>query len=240
MKAMNRAYDVKETRAFWKKYPLSIGLTLLAGSFAISAFILLVGGQLAGEKIAGALGIEGIFATLVNFARWPLVVALLLVAMAFVYWAAPNIELPFKWITPGAVLFTVVWIAATSVFGLYVANFSAYDATYGTLGSVVVLLLWFYLTGFIMLVGAELNAVVDGQIDPVRLMEHRRQVGEAAADQHAEEQPADAHPAAGAAPPSGQAHAGCSSRLRTRAVLGGFLAGCLIGGMVARAVRDSR
>ena len=122
---MNRAYDVEETRAFWKKYPLSIGPTLLAGSFAISSFILLVGGQLAGEKIAGALGTEGTFATIVSLARWPLVVALLLVAMAFVYWAAANIELPFKWITPGAVLFTVVWIAATSVFGLYVANFGS-------------------------------------------------------------------------------------------------------------------
>ncbi len=133
-----------------------------------------------------------------------------------------------------------MWVAATAVFGLYVANFSSYDATYGTLGSVVVLLLWFYLTGFIMLVGAELNAVVDEQLDAETFREQRRQVNEAAGDQHAEDQPADARPAGGSSPPTRQSPVWWSSRIRGGSAVAAFLAGCLIGGVVTRAVRCSR
>lgn len=166
IKAMNRAYDVQESRPFWRKYALQVGLTLLAGTFIIGAFALLLAGQIFGQELADALGVGGLFALLISLGRWPVVIALLLVAVAFLYWAAPNAKLPFKWITPGSVLFTVVWLAATYGFGLYVAHFGSYNATYGALGGVVILLVWLYLSAFILLVGAELNAVLEEQAQP--------------------------------------------------------------------------
>jgi membrane protein len=166
MKAMNRAYDVEESRSFWKKYLIAIGLTLLAGTFVIGAFMLLVGGQFLASRGAEALGLRGVWETVLNLIRWPVALALVMVAMAFLYWAAPNIDLPFKWITPGAVVFTIVWVVATLLFGWYVSAIGNYNATYGALGGVVVLLLWFYITSFIMLLGAELNAVVGEQVEP--------------------------------------------------------------------------
>ena len=175
MKAMNRAYDVEETRAFWTKYLVGLGLTLLAGTFVIGAFLLLVAGQFLIGRGAEAVGLAGVWGTVLSIIRWPVAIVLIMVAMAFLYWAAPNIGLPFKWITPGAVVFTLVWVVATLLFGFYVANFGSYNATYGALGGVVVLLLWFYITGFIMLVGAELNAIIDEQVDPEKLQAQRRQ-----------------------------------------------------------------
>ena len=103
---------------------------------------------------------EGAAATAFALARWPVAIAVMLVAVAFLYWAAPNAKLPFRWISPGALLATVGWIAMTFGFGIYVSNFGSYNATYGTLGGVVVTLIWFYLSGFVLLLGAELNAVL--------------------------------------------------------------------------------
>jgi membrane protein len=99
-------------------------------------------------------------ATLFTYARWPLVALAMLTAVALLYWAAPNVKLPFKWITPGAVLFTVSSLALSHLFSLYVANFGSYNATYGALGGIVAVLVWFYLTAFILLLGAELNFVI--------------------------------------------------------------------------------
>jgi membrane protein len=169
MKSMNRVYEVKETRPMWQRYGLSVGLTLLGGLFVSLAFVLLVVGQVAGMSIAEKIGLEGPAAFLLTLARWPLIIALLMAAMAYLYWAAPNVDLPFKWITPGAVVFTIGWLLVSYLFGLYVANFGAYNATYGTLGGVVVLLIWFYLTAFILVLGGEINAVVAQEAVPEEL-----------------------------------------------------------------------
>lgn len=160
MKAVNRAYDCDEKRSFVKRYALSVGLTLLAGTFILVAFSVLVIGQFAVEGLVDRAGFGSAGRWAVSLARWPLALALLIGAMAFVYWAAPNRTLPFKWVSPGAVVFAVVWLLATFGLGIYVANFGAYNATYGTLGGVIILLLWFYITSYLMLVGAELNALL--------------------------------------------------------------------------------
>lgn len=160
MKAVNRAYDSDENRPFLKRYALSVGLTLLAGTFILLAFAVLVIGQFAIEGVADRVGFGDLGRSLVSLARWPLALVLLIGAMAFVYWAAPSCALPFKWVSPGAVLFAVVWLLATFALGIYVANFGSYNATYGTLGGVIILLLWFYITSYLMLVGAELNALL--------------------------------------------------------------------------------
>ncbi len=91
---------------------------------------------------------------------------LIVMAMAFIYWAAPNAALPFRLYTPGAVLFTSAWLVMTYLLGLYVGNLGSYNATYGALGGVVVLLLWLYLTGFLILLGAEVNAALARQSQP--------------------------------------------------------------------------
>ena len=169
MKALNRIHEVKETRPLWTRYGLAIGLTLLGGSCLVAGVLLMLGGQLFGMEVAARLGIEGPTATLIAFARWPLVLVFLLTALAFLYWAAPNIDLPFKWLTPGAVIAGLSWVVMSFLFGLYVANFGSYNATYGTLGGVVITLIWFYLSGFVLLLGAEINSVLAQEVIPEKL-----------------------------------------------------------------------
>ena len=181
IKAMNRAYAVPETRAFWKTYLLAFGLMLLTSSVLVGAFVLVVAGEVFGRQIAAAAGLEGAFQIAVDVARWPAVVSLLLVGSAFLYGAAPDVDLGLRWITPGAVLFAAGWLAATSLFTQYVAIVGSYNATYGALGGVAVLLVWLYLTGFILLAGAELNAVIDEQSEPEKLCGGRHETTKEAA-----------------------------------------------------------
>jgi membrane protein len=171
MKVMNRAYEVKETRPIWKRYGLAVGLTLLGGAFLIGGTLLLLGGQFFGNELADRLDIQGATRTLFAFARWPLVILCMTVALAFLYWAAPNLQLPFKWITPGAVLATAGWIVMTIAFGFYVGNFGSYNATYGTLAGVVIAMFYLYLTSFVLLLGAELNAILAQEAAPEKVAE---------------------------------------------------------------------
>lgn len=160
MKAMNRAYGVKETRPAWERYVLAIGLTAFAGLMLIASFLVLVVWQATGTKIADKLGLEGIAASLLPLVRWPVAILGIVFAAGVLYRVVPNARLSVKQVLPGTALFTTVWLVATYVFGLYVSHFAAYNSTYGALGGVVILLVWFYLTAFILLVGAELNAVL--------------------------------------------------------------------------------
>jgi membrane protein len=166
IKALNRAYDVEETRPFWKKTPMALGLTLLAAVFFLGSFSALIAGQFFAEEVGDLVGLEGTAATAFSFVRFPVVFVLLTVAMAFIYWAAPNIDIPFRWVSPGALLFIVSWTIFTVAFGFYVSNFGSYQSTYGTLGGVVVLLVWLYMSSFLMLLGAELNAVLHSKMEP--------------------------------------------------------------------------
>ncbi len=202
IKAMNRVHDVAENRPFVKKYAAIFGLTVLAGAFIVLAFAVMFAGQVFGQQIADKLGGQGAYTELIRFGRWPVAVVLLVVAVAFLYWAAPAIRMPFRLITPGALLFTAVWLLATYLFSLYVAHFSSYNKTYGALAGVVVLMIWFYLTAFILLLGAEVNAVIDQQMQP----EHARRSGLEAGGQAPPKPPVPAHrpprPAATAEPPA--------------------------------------
>ncbi len=160
MRKMNLAYGVRETRPLWKRLALSLALTALGGGVLVVAFLIFVAGQVYGLRIAEALGMGGLAASVFTLARWPAVIVLALMATAVLFWAAPCVDLRFRWITPGAVLFTAGWLAASYLFGLYIASFGSFNETYGTLAGVVVALLWFYITGFVLLLGAELNAVL--------------------------------------------------------------------------------
>ena len=161
IKAMNRAYGVRETRPAWERYLLSLGLTVFAGAFLATSFLVLVVGQAAGGKIADKLGLGGASGALFPLIQWPAGVILILIGIGFLYRIAPNTRLSVKRIMPGAILFTAVWLVATYIFAAYVAHFASFNSTYGTLGGVAILLVWFYITAFILLVGVELNALLE-------------------------------------------------------------------------------
>lgn len=164
MKTMNRIYGVGETRGMVGRTAIALGLTIAGAGFMVLAFVILLVGQLYGPQLAGEIGLENTAADVLGLVRWPAAVVLVMVAVAFMYWLAPNAEVPLKWISPGAVFFTLGWIIASIGFAFYVANFGSYNQTYGALGAVVVLLIWFYLTGFLLLLGVEINSVLTEEV----------------------------------------------------------------------------
>jgi len=172
MHALNVAYDVDD-RPVWKKFPLSILYTLVLATLLIVAAGLMFMGPKLVEPLLQPLGLGQVFLTVWTWARIPLAVLLLILAVALIYWLFPNVSQPFRFITPGAVLAVIVWIVASLGFSFYVANFSSYSATYGALASVVVLLLYFFISAAILLLGAEINA------ESYRLMTEEDEGGQA-------------------------------------------------------------
>jgi membrane protein len=161
MKAMNVAYEVPEARSPWKRYPLSIFYTLGLAAMTIAAAALLVVGPQAMEWIAGQVGLGDMFVVVWSWLRWPVAVLLLVVAVAVIYYAAPNVDHPFKLFTPGALVAVAVWIAGSVGFGYYVRHFADYDAMYGSIGAVIILLFYLYISAAVLLFGAEMNAVIE-------------------------------------------------------------------------------
>ena len=184
-KAMNRAYDVAETRPLWRRYMLALFLTLIAAPLLLLAFLVLVVVQAYGSGIADAVGAGNEFRVAIDILRWPVVATLVAVVAALLYRLAPNLSLPPKWRAPGAVLFSVGWLVATYVFGLYVSNFSSFGTIYGLLGGVAVLMVWFYMSAFALVLGAEVNAVVEMAQDPARAEDERREKEKEAEQQRA-------------------------------------------------------
>ncbi|HEY8609579.1 MAG TPA: YihY/virulence factor BrkB family protein [Noviherbaspirillum sp.] len=163
MNALNVAYDVRETRPAWKLYPLSILYTLGLAVLLIAAAVLLVVGPQAVQWVAQQVGLEQVFVLLWAWLRWPVALFLMALALALIYYAAPNVRHRFRLITPGAVVAVLVWIGASLGFDYYVRNFADYNATYGSIGTIVILLLYFFLSAAVLLFGAEVNAVVERQ-----------------------------------------------------------------------------
>jgi membrane protein len=161
MSAMNAAYDVVERRPIWKRFPLSIFYTIgIAGMLLIAAALMVLGPQVM-SWIAAQVGLEDFIVTVWTIVRWPVVVILLMMAVALIYYVMPDVKQEFRFITPGAVLSVVVWIIASLGFGLYVKTFANYNAMYGSIGAIIVLLLYFYISAAVLLLGAEMNAVIE-------------------------------------------------------------------------------
>ena len=157
---LNRAYDIEEGRPWWKVRLLAIGLTVALAVFLLIAFTLIVAGPAIAEWLDGLLG-GGIFVTVWRVVYWPFVFLMVVVVIDLVYCFAPDADSEWVWISPGSLLATLLWVGASVGFRFYIGRFGTYNATYGTIGAVIVLLLWFYLTGFSILMGAELNAEID-------------------------------------------------------------------------------
>ena len=157
---LNRAYGVQEGRPFWKVWGIALLLTIGLPLFMLISMGLLVFGPQLGGWIATQIGLGALFQVLWNVLRWPVILGLLTVAIAPVYYWAPDVAQAWRWITPGSVFAILVTLITSLGFSYYVTNFGSYDATYGSIGAVIVLLTWMYLTGLFLLVGGEINAAI--------------------------------------------------------------------------------
>jgi membrane protein len=155
------AYDVPEERPVWKRLPLSVLYTVgIAGMLLAAAALMVLGPQVM-NWIAAQIGLEDIVVTLWTIARWPVIIILMMVAVALMYYVLPDVKQEFRFITPGSVLAVVFWIIASLGFAFYVKTFADYNAMYGSIGAIIVLLLYFYISSAVLLLGAEMNAVIE-------------------------------------------------------------------------------
>jgi membrane protein len=181
IKAANRAYSVEETRPFWRRYLTALFLTVCAGVALVAAFGIFVVGWWFGSRMAALVGLRPSFENVGQAAFWPTVGLLITVGISVLYWAAPNVRMRFRWAVPGAVVFTIAWLGATTVFTRYVDDLGSYGLTYGTLAGAVVLLLWFYLTALLLLVGIEFSALLAEHGDPDEIDAQQQRTREDAA-----------------------------------------------------------
>jgi membrane protein len=162
MRASNAIYDIEEGRPIWKTLPMRVGLTvLLMVMTAVTAIGVTVSGGLA-KQVGKTIGVGSTAVDVWNLAKWPVLLLIVGLMFAILYWAAPNVKQPsFKWITPGGVLAVVGWVIASLAFAFYVANFSSYNKTYGALAGPIVFLVWLWISNIVILLGAELNAEIE-------------------------------------------------------------------------------
>ena len=203
-KGLNLAYDVKESRPLWKTELLAFGITVGGGLLVLVAIALLVAGGSAGLWAARYLHIADEYVIVLRWIRWPIVAIMITLGAAFSYYLLPDVEQKLKFITPGSVIGTSVWFLASWGFGAYVSHFGSYNLTYGSIGGVIVLLTWFLITAFILLMGGEMNAIVE-QAAP-----DGKKRGARAPDQAPP--PPDQHPSA--VPPGATKSAGVAERTR--------------------------
>ncbi len=166
MRASNVIYETPEGRAFWKLRPLQLAVTL---AMIVLVALLALGLVLTGpvvEAVANPIGIGGTAIDVWNIAKWPVMALIFIVMVDLLYYASPNVKLRgFKWVTAGSLVAIVVWAIASAAFAFYVANFGSYDKTYGTLGGLVSLLVWFWISNLAILFGHQLNAERERSIE---------------------------------------------------------------------------
>jgi membrane protein len=162
IRASNVIWDVEEGRPIWRTIPLRLVVTIvMLVLLAASAFAVVVTGPLA-ERVGKLLGIGGAAVTAWDIVKWPVLVLVVSLMFSILYYASPNVRQPaFRWLTAGGILAVVVWILASAAFGIYVASFGSYNKTYGSLGAVMIFLVWLWLTNVAILLGAELNAEIE-------------------------------------------------------------------------------
>lgn len=188
---LNTAYDITESRSWWKVRLIAIGLTVALAIFIVVSMTLIIAGPTLAERVANAVGLGPAFTWAWKILQWPLVFAFVSVAIAIVYYFAPDAEQDWIWITPGSVLATALWILISLGFKLYLSTMGNYTEAYGAIGGVMVLLLWFYLSGLAMLIGAELNAEIEhaspyGKAVGERVAGERKKIGTAAQREYEE------------------------------------------------------
>ncbi|HST53158.1 MAG TPA: YihY/virulence factor BrkB family protein [Pyrinomonadaceae bacterium] len=163
--SLNAAYDLKETRPWWKTRLIAIGLTLALSFLIVTSLVLVLYGHNLADTVAIRFGMGDEFALVWKIAQWPIVLVFVLLAFALIYYFAPDArDQNWKWITPGALAGVVLWLLVSFAFRAYLHYFNSYKATYGTLGAVIILMLWFYFTGAAILVGGEMNSEIEDEV----------------------------------------------------------------------------
>ena len=196
--ALNRAYDITEARPWWKVRLLAIGLTLAVAAIILLALSIVFVGPTLAERLASNNGWGPLLEWALLILQWPLVFMLVTTGIGIVYYFAPDADQDWVWITPGAVAATTLWLLVSLLFKLYVARFTDYEGSYGTVGGVIVVLLWFYLSGIAILTGAELNAEIEhaspyGKPPGQKNKDGRLMIGRRAARAYAEQRHRAAH-----------------------------------------------
>lgn len=181
MQQLNITYGVKEGRSFIKARGVALLLTLLFGVLILGAFTLVVLGGVIQNWLASTLGQSEALLFAFSAARWVIIVMALLLGFALMYYLGPNTKQQFKWITPGSVVGVLMLTLASLVFRFYVANFGQYDATYGSLGAMIILMLWLYIAGLVLLAGSEVNVVYEQHL-PEGKVRGEKHPGERRAD----------------------------------------------------------
>jgi membrane protein len=159
MRASNSIYQTEEGRPFWKLRPFQLAVTLVLVLLAALVVIALIVSGPVADAIGSAVGLGDTAVLAWQIAKWPVLLAFVMGMLAILYWASPNAKpAGFRWVTPGSVVALLLWLVASAAFAFYVANFGSYNKTYGTLGGVIVFLVWMWITNLAVLIGAELNA----------------------------------------------------------------------------------
>jgi membrane protein len=162
MRASNVVWDVEEGRPIWTTVPLRLAVTLVTVVLltVTAAAVVLTGGL--ADQLGNVIGVGHSAVTIWDIAKWPVLLLVVAFILAILYWAAPNVRQPgFRWVTPGGLIAVGLWVIASGAFALYVANFSSYNKTYGAMASVIIFLVWLWITNTVILLGAELNAEIE-------------------------------------------------------------------------------
>jgi membrane protein len=160
--ALNVAYDVKESRPWWKQRLTAIGLTLALSILIITALVIVLSGGKIADSLAANYALAWFVTPIWKILQWPIVLATMLFAFAMIYYFAPDVrDQKWVWITPGTVVGVVLWLIVSFGFRLYLDHFDSYSKTYGSLGAVIVLMLWLFFTGAAVLIGGEVNAEIE-------------------------------------------------------------------------------
>jgi membrane protein len=231
--ALNRAYDVEDARPWWKQRLIAILLTIGVSLFLLVATTLVVAGPELADFVTSWLGMSAAVEWTWKILQWPLVFLLVTTAVGLIYYFAPDVDQDWVWITPGSLLATVLWLIGSLGFRTYVVNFGSYNETYGAIGGVMVLMLWLYLSGLVIVIGAEMNSEIEhasphGKDVGEKRPGERRCIGPMAARRHRERikrGEVATPPPAPAVPPG----------TRTAPALG--RTGALLGGVVAALFR---
>ncbi|MDR4480593.1 MAG: YihY/virulence factor BrkB family protein [Nitrospira sp.] len=168
MEALNVVYGAEESRPYWKVRVVATLLTIgLAGFIIISMTLILYGARI-GEWITDMVGLGWLFLLAWNMLQWPVAVLLMLLALAIIYFVCPNVEHDWRWVTPGSVCAVTLWLGVSLGFKVYVDQFGNYNAAYGSIAGVIILMLWLYLTGVVILLGGEINAQIEHAASALR------------------------------------------------------------------------
>lgn len=205
-KGLNLAYDVPESRKVWHTQGLAIGMTIAGAVLIILAFVAFMLGGNAGMWLAQKAQVGTEFAQLWAWLRWPFTALIVMLAAALCYYFLPDVKQKFRYVTPGSITATVLWLLTTWGFTIYVEHFGRFNVTYGSIGGVIVLMLWLYLSGLVFLLGGEVNAVV----------EHESAEGKAKGARTEDEAPLPEDERPGAAPPGVAKTAISAKRQRTK------------------------